>query len=63
TLIWGREQRLLRMLTEAEATKQKLTDMLVHDLKNRLSPIMISLSLVRERTSVFEDRELDELLR
>lgn len=63
TLIWGREQRLLRMLTEAEATKQKLTDMLVHDLKNRLSPIMISLSLVRERTSVFEDHELDELLR
>lgn len=63
TLIWGREQHLLKMLTEAEATKQKLTDMLVHDLKNRLSPIMISLSLVRERTSVFEDRELDELLR
>jgi signal transduction histidine kinase len=62
TLIWSREQKLIRSITEAEATKQKLTDMLVHDLKNRLSPIMISLNIVRERTSVYEDHEVEELL-
>jgi|GEM_PF-1680312 len=48
TLYWYLERSRRHELQILEDSKQKFTDMLVHDLKNNMASIMLSLDLVRE---------------
>ncbi|MFT5126546.1 MAG: signal transduction histidine kinase [Rhodothermales bacterium] len=45
-LNWYRERRRRHELEALEKVKQQFTDMLVHDLKNRAGPILVSLSFI-----------------
>jgi len=49
SLAWAGEQVRRRDLEAMEASKQQFTDMLVHDLKGRISTMSMSLSLIEER--------------
>jgi|GEM_PF-1145658 len=49
SLAWAGEQMRRRELEAMEASKQQFTDMLVHDLKGRISTMTMSLSLIEER--------------
>jgi CHASE2 domain-containing sensor protein len=51
TLYWRYERRMRQHLQDLEAAKQRYTDMLVHDLKNRVSPISISMEVMLENLS------------
>ena len=46
-LYWYREAARRRYLERLEQAKQRFTDMLVHDLKNRVSAISMSLSMIK----------------
>ncbi|MBT4815151.1 MAG: CHASE2 domain-containing protein [Lentisphaerae bacterium] len=48
---WRRDQAERRRLEELEAAKQRFTDMLVHDLKNRVAPISMALAVVDRQLS------------
>lgn len=43
---WRSEHSERLRLERLEATKQQLTDMLVHDLKNRIAPVLVSLDVL-----------------
>jgi signal transduction histidine kinase len=45
-LAWSDERLRLRRLQSAEKARQQFTDMLVHDLKRRMSSILMSLSVL-----------------
>ena len=49
TLAWSEERRRRRLLEQLEAARQQFTDMLVHDLKRRMSSILLSLSALERR--------------
>ena len=57
---WYRERRRRYELEALEKVKQQLTDMLVHDLKNRAGPILTSLSFIDE---ILLDEDSDEDMR
>lgn len=46
TMAWSEERQRRRELARMEVAKQRFTDMLVHDLKGRMSSIGISLSML-----------------
>lgn len=48
TMAWGGERARRREMAQMEEAKQRFTDMLVHDLRSRLSSIGISLSLLEK---------------
>jgi len=48
TLAWTDERRRRRRLEVVEAARQQFTDMLVHDLKRRMSSILMSLSVLED---------------
>lgn len=47
-MAWGEERARRRQLAQMEQAKQRFTDMLVHDLRSRLSSIGISLSMLEK---------------
>ena len=49
TLYWQRERRLRKEQERLERAKQAFTDMLVHDLKNSLTPTIMFLDFVRKQ--------------
>jgi len=50
TMAWSEERSRRRTLERLEVAREQLTDMLVHDLRKRLSSILMSFSMV-EKTS------------
>jgi len=44
---WRNEQRQLHRMEQLDIQKQRFTDMLVHDLKNTVAPVLMSVDLVR----------------
>ena len=52
---WALEWRRRRDLEALEAVKQQLTDMLVHDLRNQVGPVMMALSLLEEEAAQRND--------
>jgi signal transduction histidine kinase len=53
---WGDERRRRRALEQLDKSKQQFTDMLVHDLKRRMSSILMSLSALESRTAEADER-------
>jgi len=51
TMAWSDEVSRRRRLEELEAARQRFTDMLVHDLKKRMSSILIALSVLEKQTT------------
>jgi signal transduction histidine kinase len=54
-LHWAAERQERRRLEELELAKQQFTDMLVHDMKNRVSPIIMSLHMVADMMAEADD--------
>lgn len=44
---WSKEQLQLERMENLDVQKQRFTDMLVHDLKNTVAPVLMSVDLVR----------------
>jgi signal transduction histidine kinase len=55
-LSWSDERLRLRRLRSAEAARQQFTDMLVHDLKRRMSSILLSLSVLEDAVGAPDKR-------
>lgn len=47
--LWWRELHQRRRLEQLDKTKQIFTDMLVHDLKNTVAPVLMSVDLAKEK--------------
>ncbi|MBA4388408.1 MAG: hypothetical protein C0404_10540 [Verrucomicrobia bacterium] len=60
TMAWAEERARRRALEHLETVKQQFTDMLVHDLRRRMSSIQVSLSLL-EKTMPSNDSQAREL--
>lgn len=61
---WYRERRRRHELEALEKVKQAFTDMLVHDLKNRAGPILVSLSFIDDiLLDEDDDSELRDMIR
>lgn len=56
TMAWSEERQRRRELARMEEAKQRFTDMLVHDLKGRMSSIGISLSMLEKEMGGREDK-------
>lgn len=56
TMAWSEERLRRRELARMEVAKQRFTDMLVHDLKGRMSSIGISLTLLEKEMGGREGR-------
>ncbi len=56
TLSWSEERRRRRHLEAVEAARRQFTDMLVHDLKRRMSSILMSLSVLEDTGAVDTER-------
>ncbi|MFC1499207.1 sensor histidine kinase, partial [Verrucomicrobiota bacterium] len=65
TIAWSEEWAIRKRLEQLEIAKQKFTDMLVHDLRRRMSSILMSFSLFEEKTDIIgpETRELTNTMR
>ncbi len=65
TSAWSAERRHRRVLESLESSKQQFTDMLVHDLKTRMSSVLMSISaLQKKHADAGEDvREMTETIR
>ena len=65
TLAWSEERRGRKALEQLELSKQQFTDMLVHDLRRRMSSILMALTVLEKRTSGTDDknRELMDTMR
>jgi signal transduction histidine kinase len=61
TMAWAEERAQRRELEHLEVVKQQFTDMLVHDLRRRMSSILISLSLL-EKMMVSRDATAKEAM-
>lgn len=61
TMAWSEERNRRRQLERIDAARQQFTDLLVHDLRRRLSSIQASLSLLR-RSAPPSDSRTAELL-
>lgn len=61
-LYWYREAARRRYLESLEQAKQQFTDMLVHDLKNRVGAITMSLSMMRTHSAA-QDEEVGRMIR
>ena len=48
TVTWASERQRRRRLERLDRAKQRFTDMLVHDLKNTVTPVMFSIDLARQ---------------
>lgn len=58
TMAWSEERSRRRVLEDINFARQQMTDMLVHDLKRRVSSIQMSLSLLR-KTSTSSEKTAD----
>ena len=56
TLAWGDERFRRRHLERLEIAKQQFTDMLVHDLRKRMTSILMSLSVLELRVDTAQPR-------
>ncbi len=56
---WSEERHKRTLLERLEQSKQQFTDMLVHDLKRRMSSILMSLSVLEKRVSDPDERSQD----
>ncbi len=61
TMAWSEERSRRRKLEQLEHAKQQFTDMLVHDLRRRMSSILTSFSVL-EKNAVSADRTVKELM-
>lgn len=61
TMAWSEERRKRTALEELEVAKQQSTDMLVHDLRRRMSTILMSSSLL-DRRSQLDSGEVQDLV-
>lgn len=61
TLAWSEERLKRKSLERLETAKQQFTDMLVHDLKRRMSSILLSLSVL-EQNGTADDENSRELM-
>lgn len=61
TMAWSEERNRRRQLERIDAARQQFTDLLVHDLRRRLSSIQASLSLLR-RSATPADARTSEIL-
>jgi signal transduction histidine kinase len=61
TMAWSEERNRRKQLERIDAARQQFTDLLVHDLRRRLSSIQASLSLLR-RSATPPDTRTTELL-
>ena len=60
SMAWSEERIRRRQLENIETVRQEFSDMLVHDLRKRMSSILMSLAVLRKRVAV--DDENVELL-
>ena len=56
-LNWGRERIQRSKLEEMEKSKQQFTDMLVHDMKGRISSIVMSMALIDQQTDSENEKQ------
>jgi signal transduction histidine kinase len=63
TLAWSGERRRRRALEALESAKQQFTDMLVHDLKRRMSSILMAVSVLEKKTDDGSVAELTGTIR
>lgn len=61
TMAWSEERGVRRRLEELERARQEFTDMLVHDLRRRMSSILMSFSLFEKKAGQ-QDDETRELM-
>ena len=65
-LCWGQERSQRKYMESMELAKQQFTDMLVHDLKNTIAPIIMSMTMLSSKnadSSASTPNELDFLSR
>ena len=58
SLAWHEEQNNFKRLQDLEKMHQQLTDMLVHDLKKKLSSLMMSISMLKKENPSKNDSEM-----
>ena len=59
---WGQERGRRRYFEALDLAKQQFTDMLVHDLKNTVAPIIMSLTMVDDEPPSDAELSPDELM-
>ncbi len=60
-MYWGQERARRKYFETLEVAKQQFTDMLVHDLKNTVAPIVMSLALVDDRADLEEELSPEDI--
>lgn len=61
TMAWSEERSKRRKLERLEETKQKFVDMLVHDLRRRMSSVLTLFSLLEKKIDV-KSKEVQEMV-
>jgi len=61
TMAWSEERSSRRQLERLEEIRQQLTDMLVHDLKKRMSSILTSFSLLEKDTDNVKNGRAEQM--
>jgi signal transduction histidine kinase len=61
TMAWSEERSTRRQLERLEEIRQQLTDMLVHDLKKRMSSILTSFSLLEKDTDSAKHGQAEQM--
>jgi signal transduction histidine kinase len=59
TMAWSEERSRRRVLEDINSARQQMTDMLVHDLKRRVSSIQMSISLLRKSDTMPTSKNAD----
>lgn len=62
TMYWGQERGRRRYFEALDRAKQQFTDMLVHDLKNTVAPIIMTLTMVDDEPDLDAELSTEELL-